>query len=656
MATVDTIRVAVSRGQLSVLDLPTAVSRVDRDAFARPFRRMTLDESLRGTPGVVVQYRRNEALGDRLMVRGAGARAQFGIRGVRVLVDGIPLTTPDGQTTLTNLDLASTGGAEVLRGPSSALYGNASAGVIGFRTAFAGPGWSATPEIHAGSYGYGRGRLVAGFGGDRTDALFAGGVTRVEGYRRYSSYSSSIANLSVRHRAGERTWLNAVASYYDLPFAENPSSLTAEQVRDDPRQVRPFIVSQGAGKAARQGQVGLGIRQAVGRSELRGTGWLVLREVWNPIPGRIIDLDRTAAGARAALAGTSGGSASWTVGLDLEAQSDDRLEFENLGTDGTGQARPGAPLVAQDENVLALSPFGRLDLLAGSRWTLSFAGRFDNYRYEIEDRRNIPEDASGSRTFRAFSPAFGAGYALDRNATLYASLSTAFTTPTTSELSNRPDGDGGFNESLQPERLLGAELGARGEVPGVKGWFDAVIYLSRVRDALVPRQSPDEEVFFTNAGEVRRDGIELAAGAAVNPRFRLSGAATVARRRFETFATPSGDFSGNEEPGSPEAYVTLQAAWLALPGLETRLSWRWTDRYAVNDANTETNPSWSVLDLSVRFRTGRAGMLDVVAGIDNLLGERYSASVVPNAFGGRYFEPSPGFEVYIGLAARLRPD
>jgi iron complex outermembrane receptor protein len=618
---------------------------------------MTLDESLRGVAGVVVQYRRNEALGDRLMVRGAGGRAQFGIRGVRILVDGIPLTMPDGQSTLSNLDIAATGGAEVMRGPASTLYGNAAGGVLGFRTAFAGPGWTVQPELQAGSYGYVRGRFTAGYGTERTDALLSGGVATVDGYRRYAEYTSYRANLAIRHRLSDRTFLNGVLSFYDLPFAENPSSLDEQAAREDPRQVRPFIVAQGAGKSATQGQAGLSLLQNLGAdTELSATGWLVLRDVWNPIPNRIIDLDRTATGLRTAVTGvirTSATPIAWTAGVDFESQLDHRAEFENLGVDSTGRAQEGTLLVQQDENVFALSPFGRLDFEPWDRWTVSVAGRFDNYRYEIRDRLSADDDASGERTFRAFSPSAGIGFAASRAITVYASWTTAFTTPTTSELSNVPGGGGGFNQTLEPEKISAFELGSRGQIESVRGWFDLTGYVSRVRDALVPRQAPDEQVFFTNAGEVSRDGIELAAGVDLLAGLEVGATATISRRRFDAFTTPEGDFSGNTEPGSPETYVNAHATWLTAFGLQSRLSWRWNDRYPVNDANTASNPSWSVVDLSLLYRPPGVPTLKLVLGIDNLFGESYSASVVPNAFGGRYYEPSPGVEIYMSAAAAL---
>ena len=654
----ETIRVTVTRADRRARRLPFAVSVVEPDQIGDGERLLSLDESLESVPGVSVQNRRNHSLGDRVTIRGSGARAQFGVRGLRVLADGVPLTMPDGQSSLTNLDLYSAGRAEVIRGPASALYGNASGGVIRFRTreAAAAP-LRAEPRVVGGSHGYlstlfrASGRLR---GEGSTSYVLSAGRTETDGFRDHARAEIYRGNLVLRAPLGPETRLRGVVNVYDRPFAQNPSSLSREDARENPRMARSFIVQQGAGEEARQVQGGATLTHRLGpRSELEATAWAANREIWNPIPTRIIDLSRWAGGLRTEgrwrtrLAGLT---ARVTAGVDAEVQRDRRRETANLGLGEQGdRAREGEALLDQRERVAALGTFAQLAVEPSARWRITGALRHDAYDFDAEDHFLSDGDDSGGRYLGHWSPAVGVSFFPTPALTLYANASTAFETPTTSELSNRPSGGGGFNPELGPQTLRTLEAGLKGGA-GVLRW-ELVGYLSDVDDALIPYEGATEEVFYRNAGRVERKGIEasLTWRAARGLRARL--AYTLQENTFESFETPGGDYSGNAEPGVPDHRLFAGASYRAPFGLRAGVDVRWVDDFPVDDANTASNWSYAVTDLRLRWegRPGGGPLVRPFLGVDNVFDVRYNGSVVPNAFGDRFYEPAPGRELFGGL-------
>jgi iron complex outermembrane receptor protein len=650
------IAVQVARSVAALAGLPYAISVADRSAVQVGERTVSLDEALRFVPGLFVHNRRNYSLGDRVTVRGQGARAQFGVRGVRVLADGIPLTLADGQSTLTNLDLASVGRVEVIRGSASALYGNAGGGVLSYRTELpVDQSLLLEPRLTGGSHGFLQTRLKASGSTGGVSYLGSLSYLRTDGFRDFSEAEVFRANVRVAGRVGETGEVRGLLNLYSTPFAQNPSSLSLEDARDNPRMARSFIISQGSGEDATQGQGGVALDLPLGETaRFRATAWGLWRDLWNPIPGRIIQIDRLGGGFRSEVAGSLGRDISWVGGVDLELQRDERMESENLGVDEDvpeSRAQEGELLLDQRERVLGLGPFLRVGVELGERWTLTLGGRLDVYHFEADDRLLTDGDDSGKRTFTEFSPTAGLAFEATDWLQVYGNFSTAFQTPTTSELSNQPDGSGGFNPDLEPERIVGGELGVRGSFQDARLGYGVSAFLANVKDALIPFEGPTEEVFFRNAGEVGRSGVEVAVGWQPHSAWRVELAQTIQRLRFEEFEVDGDDLAGKDEPGVPNHWLTLGLTHTPDLGLRTEVNFRWVDAYPVDDANTAFNDSYRVVDLRLSLdRTQRGWPLRMFLGIDNLFDERYNGSVVPNAFGARYYEPAPGFEVYGGVS------
>lgn len=653
----ETIEVTVSRSPQALSRLPYAASVVTSEELRRGQRTASMEEGLRGVPGVFVQNRRNFALGDRLTIRGVGSRAQFGVRGIQILADGIPLTLPDGQATLTNLDLSSAGRVEVIRGPVSALHGNAAGGVLSYRTEdFSARPVVVSPDVAGGSHGFLHTRFQASGTLGRFAYLANFRRLEMDGFREYGRAETYAGNVVLRQELSPRTELRGVLNVFHMPFGENASSITREDARENPEFVRPFIIGQGAGEENTQGQAGVSLTHRFGgERELHLSGWGLQRSIWNPIPGRIIDLDRDAAGLRPVLRGAEplgpGRAVRWVVGADAGLQSDSRVEFENEGVaESGGRAREGALLLDQRERVMVLGPFaeGTFDLTEALRLTV--AGRFDAYNFDVADRRLEDGDDSGGRDLTHFSPMVGLTFAPREAFALFGNFATAFNTPTTVELSNRPDGSGGFNEQLEPEVIESFELGVRGWVQPARLRYGATAYFATVNDALIPFQGPTEEVFFRNAGKVSRDGLEVELAWLPHPRVETRVAYAFQDYVLDEFATQDADFSGNEEPGVPRNRVFAGVTWWTPFGLRSAVDVQWVDAFFVNDANTFTN--WSYRVVNLRFdadvKVGGASLRPYV-GIDNVFDERYNGSVVPNAFGDRFYEPAPGVAAYGGL-------
>ena len=625
---------------MSLAAAPAAISLVRGADASRARPGVGLGGLLDRVPGVQVDNRHNDALDERIAIRGFGARSQFGVRGLAVTVDGVPATLPDGQTALSHLDPASIRRVEVLRGPASTFVGNAGGGALSIETRPTAEGVSG--RVMGGADGLFR--LDAEAAGRMRGALVSGRLARrrVDGYREHADADKTWASGHLEAPAGPgsvRVDVHGVA--YE---ARNPGSLSDSARIADPRAAFPGNVAQGTGEDAAQAQLGAGWSGALAGGEWDAGAWLLRREVDNPIPVAIVDLSRTAAGVRLRHRRRAGRLA-WAAGLDLGQQRDRRRNFANdagsrgdLSLDQRERVRSVASVAH------ALAEFGRLRVSAAARW--------DVVSFDVRDFLDDADgaDPGGRRTLSALSPAAGLSWGA-RALTLFANLSTAFETPTTSEFANDPGG-GGFNADLDPQRTVGAEIGARGRSPALRGLrWEAVVHHARVADALVPFEGVAGRTFFRNAGRTRHAGVELALASEPSAAVSARASWSWTRVDFREFRTDGSDLRGNVVPGvAPhrlEAAVAVRAA-----GGFAELELRYRSRTATDDANTAFWPAHVVADARAEAPPARfAGLhLRPQAGVLNLADRSYVGSIVPNAFGGRYYEPAPGRTWYAGVA------
>lgn len=614
---------------------PAAVTVIDGARALRARPGIGLGALLDPVPGVQLDDRHNDALDDRIAIRGFGARAQFGVRGLAVLVDGVPATMPDGQTALSHLDPSAVRSAEVVRGPASTFAGNAGGGAL--RIATAPTDESLRARVIAGSDGLLR--LEASAARRVGRALVSGRLAR----RRGDGYRA--------HADADRTWAAAHAeapvgpgrmrmALHGVDYqARNPGSLSDSAFRADPRAAFPRNVEQRTGETGRQAQLGVGWATSSGGGDWDASAWALSRDIDNPIPVVIVDLERVAGGVRLRYRSRNERLA-WAAGVDLAGQRDDRRNLENLG------GERGATVLDQRERVTSAAPLAQVSAEAGD-FRLSAAARWDVVRFDVDDRLGASAtEGDGDRTLSALSPALGVAWRARPGLHAFANLSTAFETPTASELANDPDG-GGFNAALEPQRTVGLEVGARGVRPGAR--WEAVVHHARVEDALVPFEGDAGRTFFRNAGRTRHAGVELAAAVEVG---RVAARASYSWTRvdFRRFAPAGMELRGNAVPGvTPHRAEAALAVRAGDAFAEAALRYR--SRTAADDANTSFWLAHAVVDVRVEGPAleWRGTALRPQAGILNVADDVYAGSIVPNAFGGRYFEPAPGRTLYAGV-------
>ena len=646
--------VTVTRGVQDRATVPNAVSVIQADIQSFQ-RRASPAEAFMGIPGFYVENRRNYSLSGAVRFAIRAPLPRFGMRGVQIIQDGVPMTMADGTTEPTNIDLGSLGRVEVLRGPSSVLYGNSAGGVISLQSEFPAAGTILVqPDVQFGSHGYRQQQLKIGGASGRVSYLVNASRLETDGFRQHSAAEVRRANIVVRAALSSATDVRAVFNLYDLPFGESASTLTLADARSNPTSVRPQAFTQGWGESTTQRQAGVTVQHQFAPGHvLRATAWMLGRDVWNPIPAAVVRVERTAVGMRSEYAGAAAARVplTWTTGVDVSSQGDERAEFGNLGVPpGGGRTQHGPLRLAQREEVLSVSPFAQVTAGVTERWHVTGGVRYDHYDFTATDRFLGNGDQSGGRDLGAVSPMAGVTFVPAQWLNLYSNVATAYQTPTTVELSNRPTGEGGFNEDLQPEDTRSVEVGARGAVARLRLRFEAAAYRSTVDNVLVQFQRPDEQAYFRNAGQARRKGFETQVE--WTPASRVKGrlSYTLQGFAFGRFVAPEGDFSGNDEPGAPRHQVTAGGSYEAPFGLFSSATYRFVGAYPVNSANTVDNWSYSVVDLRLGLdRRWKSLRFRPFVAIDNLFDERYNSSAIVNSLADRFFEPSPGREFAVGL-------
>jgi iron complex outermembrane receptor protein len=659
------LEVRILLSPLQLRESPHAVSILRR--VEEPGREpgVFLAGTLRALPGLQIQNRFNFAVGERVAVRGLGGRAQFGVRGLQVLVDDVPATLPDGQSTLDHLDLPGLGQVELLRGPASALYGNGAGAVLRFQTR--DPSHRPVEEeatVTAGSHGLVQATSVTSGRWGRTGYLLSLGSVNYDGYRDhprspgevFGSAERRTLNTQIqREVAGGRA--RATVNVVTLD-AQNPGSISRSLLDARSRGAADFNVLQKTGKDLTQTQVGLSWAGEVRDRQATLSGFGLSRDVWNRIPPSIVDLDRKAAGFRGLLqddVATGALDLRWTAGLEVASQWDHRKNLQNQ--EGTA----GAATLDQREEVWGTGVFAQAHLRFSSRMNLMLGVRYDRTRFRAEDRFIEPgnPDDSGTRIMDAVSPSAAISVQLPGGLIARGSLSSFFQTPTTTELSNQPSGAGGFNPSLNPQRGVTMEAGVLAFWKG-RIQAEATHFYTRLEDELVPFEVPDApgRVYFRNAGRSRYEGWELSGRAVLDGGFRLRVAYTFLDARFRDFQLGVTDLSGMRVPGTARRSFQGLLAWEGTPfprgpRASAEVVLRHQGSIFVDDANTDRAPPHTILDLRVGLREIGMGSLRLApfAGITNLFDRYYVTAVSVNAFGGRFFDPGPPRAFLLGLTA-----
>lgn len=653
----------------SALDLPFAITETRPDS-ARPGQtHLNIDQALFMLPGVTVANRTNPSQDTRISIRGFGARSQFGVRSIRILRDGMPLTLPDGQTPLDYLDLESVGRVEVIRGTASALYGNAGGGVIDLRSSVP-PLGPVEGQIRSWIGDYGTRRVTGTFGGS-TDAFFYQGNvghTLADNFRLYSQ--QELTNGYFRAgttAAGTDFVLQGLG--LDMPTAQNPGALTQAQFDADPRLPDSSQVRKLSRKTVKQVQIGLSATRPLNDArggELFAQIYGGTRGLYNPQTFAVVDVERMqyGASARATVPFDLAVRHRFSVGVDGAMQNDLRKNWANCNAVPVGfgstatcpnlPAEKGALSLDQREIVSSVGPYLRDEIQLGDRLNVSGGIRADYVRFQLQDRYlGDGRDDSGSRLLHAVSPMAGAVVRLWTSSSLYANVGSAFETPTTTELGNQPDGTAGLNYDLKPQFSTTYESGFKGLLAD-RLQYDLALFDTEVRDELIPFQVPNGNgrTYYRNAGRTRRNGVELSGGTDVGP-VTLSTAYTYSHFRFLDFVSAGTQMAGHVIPGIPEHQLEGSATWRH-SSLFATLEGLAKSAVYVDDANSARASGFAVYNLRLGADgVGSMAWISPTFSVQNLFDKKYVGSAAINATAGKFYEPGAGRTIAVGLTAGL---
>jgi iron complex outermembrane recepter protein len=637
-------------------DTPASVDVVDGATLRGAQLQVNLSETLSRVPGLVVQNRQNYAQDLQISSRGFGARSTFGVRGIRLYVDGIPATGPDGQGQVSHFDLPSAARVEVLRGPFSALYGNSSGGVISLFTEDGGPDTEAHLGTAFGSDGVRRHN--ARLSGQAAAAQYHLSVTgfRTDGWREHSAAERSTFNGKLRYAVSADTRLTLVGNGVDLPDVQDPLGLTRAEFEANPRQATPAALAFDTRKSVRQSQAGLVLEHRVGRQDrVQFTSWRGERSTLQfqsiPVavqaapthPGGVIDLDRRYQGLDARWvhqARWRGTPATVTAGLSLDEVREDRRGLQNFAGGALGVQ--GALRRDEANRARTVDQYIQAEWAVSERWSVLGGVRRSTVTMRSSDRYVAPgnPDDSGSVRFQAITPAAGVVLHVHDELNLYASVGRGFETPTLNELAYRPGGATGLNLALQEATSRQWELGAKLR-RGEQWRLNAALFEARTDKEIAVQSNVGGRSVFQNAGATRRRGVELSAAARWSGGWSAHAAATLLDA---TYGAGSAVPAGNRLPGVPRTSFFAELGWSHRPwGLETALEVRRLGRVYVDDANSDAAPAAATLNLraSLRQSAGRWTFSEFVR-IDNLTGRGYAGSVIVNEGNRRFFEPAPG--------------
>ena len=616
--------------------LPFSLSVQSVDEFQKIYQQLSLQEYLVAVPGLFTQNANNYAQDLRISLRGFGARAAFGIRGIKLIVDGIPETTPDGQGQLDNLPLGLLSSVEVLRGPSASLYGNASGGVLYLNTLDQLENETIQLQSRLGAYGFQSYQLNTSLKGKKTVALLHINRTKTDGFRQNSGFEQTLFNTKIKHRLSSKSTLQLQLNYTDSPRAEDAGGITLEDTEADRSQARQRNVAYDTYESVNQFKSGLRWQQDWGDQwNLDTYGFYTFRDFYGKLPfenGGIIDLTRNYFGFGSRLNYIQD-KHRWQIGIETAQQADQRDRYLNLN---------GAQGSLSFSQLESFGSFG-IYILDEVRWEkvlLRTSLRYDDLRLGAD---SVSED----QTYQVLNPSVGLSYEVASQHRLFADFSSSFETPALSELSANPSGAEGLNLELEPARALNYELGWKGLWAKIR--MEANVFFIESTNEILPYELEafPGRAFYRNAGATQRWGVEVF-GSYQWEQWELQASMTQAQYRF----TENNTSEGNTLPGIPNSQFFLQVGYTSLQNWQFQLTGEHIGSLYADTDNAVQIEAFQ----KVRLQGGKTIALgdlelNLFAGINNLFDVRYFDNIRLNAFGGRYYEPAPGRNAFFGLSA-----
>ncbi|MHB4625259.1 TonB-dependent receptor PqqU [Klebsiella pneumoniae] len=666
-----TMVVTAAPTTVSELDTPAAVSVVNGDEMRQAAPRVNLSESLGAVPGLQVQNRQNYAQDLQLSIRGFGSRSTYGVRGLRIYVDGIPATMPDGQGQTSNIDIGSVDTIEVLRGPFSALYGNSSGGVINVTSQTGTQPPTVEASSYYGSFGtwhYGmKATGAVGDGSHAGDVDYTVSTNRftTHGYRDHSGARKNLANARLGVRINDVSKLTLLLNSVDIK-ANDAGGLTADEWRDNPRQ-SPRGDQYNTRKNTRQTQAGLRYeRQLSAQDDLSVMMYAGERETtqFQSIPrapqlkpshaGGVIDLTRHYQGIDTRL--THRGEllvpVTLTAGLDYENMSERRKGYENfVMVNGAPQYGEQGALRRNERNLMwNVDPYLQTQWQLTDKLSLDAGVRYSSVWFDSNDYYITPGngDDSGDASYHKWLPAGSLKYALTDAWNVYLSAGRGFETPTINELSYRSDNQSGLNFGLKPSTNDTVEIGSKTRIGN--GLFTAALFQTNTDNEIVVDSSSGGRTSYKNAGKTRRQGMELGLDQQFGESWRLKAAWTWLDAIYRTNVCDDASCNGNRIPGIARNMGYASFGYQPEQGWYAGSDIRYMSDIMANDENTAKAPSWTVVGLTTGYKWSYGRMdMDLFGRIDNLFDREYVGSVIVNESNGRYYEPAPGRNYGIGM-------
>ncbi|GGC64893.1 TonB-dependent receptor [Undibacterium terreum] len=640
---------------------------------------VNLSESLGGVPGLQIKDRQNYAQDLQLSIRGFGARSSFGVRGVRLYIDGIPATMPDGQGQTSNIDISSIARLEVLRGPFSALYGNSSGGAIQVFTEAGTAPATLTTSAAVGSYGTNRYGFQASGASDVLDGmkgmdyLLSGTRFITDGYRQHSAARKNLLNAKFGVSLDESSKLTLIMNRVDLS-AQDPLGLSRQQFESAPRS-SPLAEQYNTRKTVLQTQGGLLAEKRIdGQNSLNATIYAGQRSTAQfqaiPVsaqlsatsPGAVIDLNRNYDGADIRLThrtSLAGGPLNLAFGLAYDEMFEHRLGYNNfsgstvnpiLGVQGT--------LRRDEDNVVRnMDQYLQVHWDPSERWTADAGLRHSSIRFFSSDHyvSALNGNDSGASRYETYLPAASLLYRASPVLNLYLSSGRGFETPTLNEIAYRPGNVPGLNFSLKASNSKTTELGLK--LKNGQGLMTAALFQTETANEIVTDSNSGGRTTYRNGGRTLRQGLELGWQQHIAPDWDVRAAYSWLDATYrDTVCSPSpcssvnqGIATGSRLPGVARQTLFGSLNWAPLQGWRGSLEARYVGNVVADDRNTDTAAGYFLASLSLGYHYARQHWsLKAFVRADNLFDRKYAGSVIVNEANGRFFEPAPGRNSSIG--------
>ncbi len=678
--TLNPVVVTGSRAEAESFDQPFSVDVVDLSEVQAGNLGVNASEALAGVPGLVVQNRQNYAQDLQISSRGFGARAAFGVRGIKLITDGIPASIPDGQGQAATFNLDTAERIEVLRGPFATTYGTSSGGVIQLFSRDGKGRPSVTGEVIGGAWDTTKIRLGAEGEASGVGYLLDASRFDTEGYREHSAATRDQAFAKLTLRPDEDSKLSLIASGLEQNETDDPLGLTWQTYEDDPDGVENVALQFNTRKSIHHRQGGMNYERRFGAGRLQLTAYAGERSViqYLAIPtgpqnaprhsGAVIDFDRSFHGVGARWIHTLAagpGELTLTGGVDYDRSEDDRQGYQNFV--GSTLGVKGALKRDEIDTITSVDPYVQANWKL-DKWTLQAGLRHSRVEFEVDDKFIVagnPDD-SGKVTFRKTTPAIGVTYQLTEAVNVYATAARGYETPTLTEMSYSGTGPtDGFNFGLKPAQSRQIEVGTKAFV-GENTRVNAALFQIRTEDEIVVQSNQGGRTVFQNASSTLRRGLELAVDTEFSRQWRGRLALTHMRAIYDdAFTSTSTTFSGttttvvddgNRIPGIPATSAFGEIAWTPRQGITAALEALYRSKVEVNDTNSKrAAPAYTLfnLRLTARQESGPWKFSEMLR-VDNLFDRKHVSSVIVGSSGDRFYEPGLPRSWYAGASATYR--